>query len=259
VSEDFFHKRPDQNDHRKFKYHLTDKGRARYGFALALWHWELSWNAISGSSVIPTLTHHTGERPHTLQIKTVCKHCKEGLSFDDISLTYVPVADGDTQDTRDKANHRRQVIPKQGRTLLAESASIMGDRWTPLILKCVFTGIQRFDDLKNILSIATNILSDRLKFLKSLGLIIKHHHPVTNIPEYSVTEKGKSLFPSNMLLRQWAIEYLPGQGHPYDLVHTSCKHSLHAVVICTECGEEPIPSDVVIHTTKMTNADSGHK
>ena len=48
---------------------------------------------------------------------------------------------------------------------------VLGDRWTVAVLMGAFTGVNRFDDWQNRLSIPRPTLANRLKSLVALGLM----------------------------------------------------------------------------------------
>lgn len=61
-----------------------------------------------------------------------------------------------------------------------------------------FGGTSRFDDFQRRLGIARNVLTVRLKGLEVHGVMIR-------LPEggYSLTDKGRALFPAIVTLMQW--------------------------------------------------------
>ena len=48
---------------------------------------------------------------------------------------------------------------------------LLGDWWTPLVLREAFYGIRKFDDFQRELGIARNTLNDRLRRLVAEGLL----------------------------------------------------------------------------------------
>src|SRR5690554_1501081 len=73
---------------------------------------------------------------------------------------------------------------------LARALSVVGDRWTLVILRDCFLGVRRFDDLEKRLGITRHVLADRLKKLVEHGVLYKtpyQQKPVRE--EYRLTEK----------------------------------------------------------------------
>ena len=54
---------------------------------------------------------------------------------------------------------------------LARSLEVVGQRWTLLILRDAFYGVQRFDDFASHLKVPRAVLSERLKSLTADGLL----------------------------------------------------------------------------------------
>lgn len=57
---------------------------------------------------------------------------------------------------------------------LARTLELVGDWWSPLIVRDLFLGIGRFDDLTEDLGISRNLLTRRLKLLIDNGIISKN-------------------------------------------------------------------------------------
>lgn len=93
---------------------------------------------------------------------------------------------------------------------LACTLDIIGEKWSPLILRELFLhGPRRYQDLQNSLSsLSASTLSERLKKLEKHGIIKRDFysdHPPR--AEYILTEKGNDLRPALIALREW------GQKH----------------------------------------------
>ncbi|MCG8307183.1 MAG: helix-turn-helix transcriptional regulator [Cytophagales bacterium] len=100
---------------------------------------------------------------------------------------------------------------------ITSALDIVGDKWSLVVIKQIlFEGKSTFKDFaESTESIATNILSTRLKMLEGFGIIEKQKLPTnrkTNI--YTLTDKGLSLVPVLMELTFWSkqhvIEFNPG-------------------------------------------------
>src|SRR5690242_11254066 len=87
---------------------------------------------------------------------------------------------------------------------IARALEIVGERWTLLILRSVFLGHRRFDDLQGELGITRSVLTTRLNHLVDEGVLEKV--PYQERPtryEYRSTEKGRQLWPVLTLLMRW--------------------------------------------------------
>jgi DNA-binding HxlR family transcriptional regulator len=92
---------------------------------------------------------------------------------------------------------------------IARSLEIVGERWTLLIVRDLFLGLRRFDELQESLGIARNVLTDRLNRLVDEGVV--ERVPYSERPprhEYRLTDKGRDLNITLAGLRQWGDRYL---------------------------------------------------
>lgn len=128
---------------------------------------------------------------------------------------------------------------------VAQSLEIIGEWWTPLILRDAFLGVTRFSDFQERLGIARNILSARLDNLIDHGVMKKvpyQDHPPRF--DYKLTEKGRDLWLVVAALREWGDRWEAPEGPPVSMVHRTCGHVTHIVPTCSECGEVLSPFDL---------------
>lgn len=133
---------------------------------------------------------------------------------------------------------------------VARSVSVIGDRWTLMILRDCFLGIRRFDDFERRLRISRSIIADRLKHLVDEGVLRRDEYqqnPVRH--EYRLTDKGLSLHPVIMAIVHWGDTHYAGeQGPPLLHRHRACGCDFDPVLACSECGEPVGPRDVEVRT-----------
>lgn len=129
---------------------------------------------------------------------------------------------------------------------IARALDIVGEWWTPLILRDVFRGIRRFEELQTSLGIARNILSDRLSTLVEGGVLERRRyqeHPARY--EYRLTDMGRDYYRVLLALKQWGDRWLAeDEGPPVTLIHASCGHEVTPVLACSHCGEPITARDV---------------
>jgi DNA-binding HxlR family transcriptional regulator len=121
---------------------------------------------------------------------------------------------------------------------VARSLNVIGEGWTLLILRDIFGGRHRFDELQKSLGIATNVLTARLKQLTEEGILEQRRyqeHPPRF--EYILTEKGRDLGPLLLQLVAWGNKHLAGSNPPQALVHKDCAHEMTPQTFCSHCGE----------------------
>lgn len=128
---------------------------------------------------------------------------------------------------------------------VAQSLEIIGEWWTPLILRDAFLGITRFGDFQERLGIARNILANRLDTLVEHD-VLKRVPYQDNPPryDYKLTEKGRDLWLVVAALREWGDRWEAPDGPPVEMVHTSCGEVTHIVPTCSGCGEVLSPFDL---------------
>lgn len=136
---------------------------------------------------------------------------------------------------------------------VAQSLEIIGEWWTPLILRDAFLGITRFSDFQERLGIARNILSARLDTLIDHGVLKKVQYQDNPVRyDYKLTEKGRDLWLVVAALREWGDRWEAPDGPPVSMIHTTCGHQTHVVPTCSECGEVLNPFD--LRATRGTGA-----
>jgi DNA-binding HxlR family transcriptional regulator len=130
---------------------------------------------------------------------------------------------------------------------VAQSLEIIGEWWTPLILRDAFLGVTRFGDFQERLGIARNILTTRLDALVEHGVMKKvpyQEHPVRY--DYKLTAKGRDLWLVVAALREWGDRWEAPDGPPVEVLHRTCGHVTHIVPTCSECGEVLSPFELGI-------------
>ena len=121
---------------------------------------------------------------------------------------------------------------------VAQCLEVVGEWWSLLIIRDVFLGVTRFDEMQERLGISRNVLNQRLARLVSAGVLVKvpySEHPPRF--DYRLTDKGRDLWPVITAMRQWGDRYAAPDGPPMELIHKGCGHATEATVVCSECGE----------------------
>lgn len=122
---------------------------------------------------------------------------------------------------------------------VARALSVVGERWTLLVLRNCFLGQRRFEDLQKSLGVTRHILADRLRKLVAHGVLRKERYqerPARD--EYRLTEKGLALWPVLVSLAGWGDRWMgEGKGVPLVYVHRSCGHEGPPQTTCEGCGE----------------------
>lgn len=130
---------------------------------------------------------------------------------------------------------------------LARTWQVIGEPWTPLILRDLALGMTRFEEFQTDLGIARNVLADRLRTLVASGVVQRREYASANRRrnEYVLTEMGAELLPVVITLVQWGDRWLDdGDGPPVVFHHEPCGALTTARVVCDGCGED-LASDVI--------------
>jgi len=122
---------------------------------------------------------------------------------------------------------------------IARTLDIVGEWWTLLVLRDLFAGISRFDELQQDLGVASNVLAARLKRLVEAGLVEREVAPEdARVRLYRLTAQGRELYPVLLSLMAWGDKWLAGPGRqPVLVVHRSCGEVTAAVPSCSVCAK----------------------
>jgi DNA-binding HxlR family transcriptional regulator len=126
---------------------------------------------------------------------------------------------------------------------MARSLEVVGERWTLLILRDIFLGIRKFEDLHRSLGVARNILQARLELLTEEGVVEKRPYQEGRF-EYCLTPKGRELWPALMALLRWGDRYYAPHGRPRLIKHRECGGEVTEHLTCEKCGESLTLQDV---------------
>lgn len=129
---------------------------------------------------------------------------------------------------------------------IAQTMEVVGEWWSPLIVRDVYLGLHRFDDIAENLGISRNLLTQRLNYLVEHGVLERRRYqerPPRH--EYHLTQAGAELVPPLMALMAWGNRWAtPPGGPPIRLVHQGCGAEFTPTVCCSECGEEATAGNV---------------
>ena len=107
--------------------------------------------------------------------------------------------------------------PRRSDCPIANTLDVLGDRWTLLIIRdMMFLGREEFGELMDHNEkIATNILSDRLRRLHTLGIVTKLSDMENKKKfKYKLTEKGMELLPLMVDVILWGMKHIPNADMP---------------------------------------------
>ncbi|MFC4147113.1 winged helix-turn-helix transcriptional regulator [Micromonospora mangrovi] len=132
---------------------------------------------------------------------------------------------------------------------IARAMEILGERWTLVVLREVFNGIRRFDDMRVRTGIPRQVLTNRLAMLVEQGVLRREPYREPGSRErheYRLTDKGLDLWPVLVAVLGWGDRYLADpEGSPLRVTHRDCGAEVHAELRCAEGHAVADPRDVL--------------
>ncbi len=127
------------------------------------------------------------------------------------------------------------------------TSEVVADRWTMLVLRDIFNGVSRFDDLTKHVGVSTAVLSDRLKKLVNNDLVKRVEYRSEGARarhEYRLTLRGLGLIHIQAAYAQFGNDFLiPPRHRLTELVERGTGETLRLGFL-TEDGRE-VPADQV--------------
>ncbi|HXW45614.1 MAG TPA: helix-turn-helix domain-containing protein [Streptosporangiaceae bacterium] len=121
---------------------------------------------------------------------------------------------------------------------IAAALSVVGEKWTFLVLREAFNGIRRFDDMQRRTGAPRQVLSNRLSRLVDDGILRRAPYREDGQrprSEYRLTEKGIELFPLIVALLAWGDRHAAGAAGPQvQLTHRDCGAPVFLQLACAD-------------------------
>lgn len=131
---------------------------------------------------------------------------------------------------------------------VSRSLSVVGDKWTLLIIRSAFLGARKFSDFQSEIGMTRHRLSDRLGKLVDDEVFVKveyQNNPVRY--EYRLSPKGVELYPIIMSLVKWGDKWMAGEdGKPMEYIHKTCGSNVMPVLTCPACADEVDPREMSV-------------
>jgi DNA-binding HxlR family transcriptional regulator len=131
---------------------------------------------------------------------------------------------------------------------IARSLAVAGEPWSPLVIRDVYVGINRFADIQRDLGISRKVLAERLRHLVDAGILERRAYserPPRD--EYALTEKGLQFMDVLMAMVGWGDRWTAGEaGPPMYYRHHACGEIAAVDPRCSVCGEPMHAGDVDI-------------
>jgi len=116
----------------------------------------------------------------------------------------------------------------------------VGDRWTVLVLRELFMGSHRFDEIQAQTGGTPQMIAARLKSMEADGLVARR--PYNERPpryEYHLTAKGQAFYSVVLALRAWGETWCKSPEEELAVVYThkTCGQPAGLGPLCEHCGE----------------------
>jgi DNA-binding HxlR family transcriptional regulator len=132
---------------------------------------------------------------------------------------------------------------------VAGALEVVGEKWSLLVIRELFLGSRKFNDIAANTGAPRDVLTVRLRRLEELGVIERRaysEHPPRH--EYVLTAAGKDLRPVIMALKEWGDSHVMHDYLPPHLEH-SCGELFRPRTHCAACGEPVHPRDLTPRAT----------
>lgn len=115
---------------------------------------------------------------------------------------------------------------------------ILSDAWSFLVLREVYLGARRFDQMQAVLHVPRGTLSARLIQLVKAEVLSRVPLAASARFEYRLSERGRDLYLVMLAMLRFGDDWLAGDKlPPLRLVHATCEHECHPETICSACCE----------------------
>ena len=119
---------------------------------------------------------------------------------------------------------------------IARAVDLVGDRWTPLVMRDAFLGRRRFGELVTSLGIPRAVLADRLDRLVAAGLLRRERyedHPPRD--EYRLTDSGLAFYDVLAAMWRFGSDWL--YDNPLEMYDRETDEVVDPVVVDARSGE----------------------
>jgi DNA-binding HxlR family transcriptional regulator len=119
---------------------------------------------------------------------------------------------------------------------VARTMAVLGEKSTLVVLREVFNGVRRFDDMQRHSGVNRQVLSTRLATLVEAGILRRVPYQSEGSRqrhEYRPTQKGFDLYPVLTALAEWGAQYLADpEGPAVEMAHRDCGAKVRPVLTC---------------------------
>jgi DNA-binding HxlR family transcriptional regulator len=228
------------------EYHLTEMGDDFLACVMTAMAWGERWCDDDGDVRVRASHRGCADRIHG---ELRCAECRALVHARDVSFDRRPRLMAELTLRRQRTPDL-ELLQRACPSSVAATLQVTGDRWSALLIRELFYGSTRFDEFQQRLSIATNILTQRLRRLVELGILTRtayQQRPARH--EYRLTKKGLDLYPVPLSMLAWGDRWVFAGRPPVRLTHKICRSLLRPILTCSTCAEPISRADIEFSTS----------
>jgi len=128
---------------------------------------------------------------------------------------------------------------------IAAALDVIGEKWSLLVVRELFLGVRRFNDIACNTGAPRDVLTARLRRLEELGVVERRQYDDKPVRyEYRLTPAGKDLRPVIWALMDWGNKHVMDEPLPSVWEH-SCGEIFEPRTHCAACGDPVEPRTLV--------------
>jgi DNA-binding HxlR family transcriptional regulator len=233
------------------EYRLSEMGDDFLGCIMTAMAWGERWSHNADHAKVRASHRGCADQIHG---ELRCGECRSLVHARDVSFDRRPRPMAELQLRRQRTPDL-ELLQRACPSSVAATLQVTGDRWSALLIRESFYGSTRFDEFQQRLSIATNILTQRLRRLVELGILTRttyRRRPARH--QYRLTDKGLDLHPVPLSMLAWGDRWVFAGRPPVRLTHEECRRPLTPILTCSACAEPISRADIAFSTPAATDA-----
>ncbi|AGL16445.1 HxlR family transcriptional regulator [Actinoplanes sp. N902-109] len=154
---------------------------------------------------------------------------------------------------------RPGVLGRSDGCSLSGTLEVVGERWTFLILREAMSGVTRFNDFRDHLGIASNLLTARLAKLVEYGIMERHTYQDEGTrarSSYHLTPVGRELNLVVAAIQQWGNLHLECRLGPIVAFEDTHGSPVTVQFVDTATGRPVAPEDIAVRPIGLAGGDS---
>lgn len=138
---------------------------------------------------------------------------------------------------------------------IAQTLEVVGEWWSLMVVREVFFGRRRFEEMHADLGIARNTLTNRLTRLVEEGILERRSYSESGRrAEYHLTPAGRDLYRVFVAMMEWGDRWRPRPDGPSTVMVHACGQQTTPTLVCDHCGE-PVTTETLRMRPSPSRAD----